>query len=51
MDQTPLVIRRNITRYRAMLENETDESKREMLRRLIADCEAELPQLKRLSFG
>lgn len=51
MDRTPLVICRNLTRYRAMLKNETDEKTRETLRRLIAECEAALPQLARVSIG
>ena len=49
MDPTALIIRRTIIRYRALLANETDKVTRKRLRRLIADCETELPRLIRLS--
>jgi hypothetical protein len=49
MDHGPLVIRMNLVRYQALLEKETDEKRRETLQRLIADYEAKLPRVGRLS--
>ncbi len=46
MDEMPLIIRWNIDRYQGLLKNETDEKTRETLRRLLLECQAELPQPK-----
>lgn len=47
MDEMPLITRWNIARYHELLKNETDEKTREILRRLLLECEAELPRPKR----
>jgi hypothetical protein len=44
MDRDPFVVRSNITRYREMLQTETDEGRRATLQRLIAEFEAKLPR-------
>lgn len=40
MDRDPFVVRTNLARYRDLLRTETDEEKRRMLRRLIAEFES-----------
>jgi hypothetical protein len=46
-EEMPLITRWNIARYHELLKNETDEKTREILRRLLLECEAELPRPKR----
>jgi hypothetical protein len=46
MDHDPFVVSTNIARYRALLQTETDETRRRTLRQLIAEFEAKVPHLK-----
>jgi hypothetical protein len=42
MTADPILARENIARFRDLLKNETDESRRQTIRRLIAEFEAKL---------
>jgi hypothetical protein len=46
MDRPLLVARKRVIRYQEFLENASDDRTREALRRLIAECEAELQRLE-----